>query len=206
MPVRRKSASAADRAGRPLRKALRRVVRPSRDGAAQVQVALADEQSALVVDRQALVDAVRTVLAGEDIASAQISVAIVDDATIHAVNREFLAHDYATDVLSFVLSEPEEPLEGEIVASAETALATARRLGVDPARELLLYVVHGALHLAGYDDVNPASRAVMRRRESYYLEAGDTSGQQARAPAQATRARKSAQRTIRQGAPGVAAT
>jgi len=180
--------------------------RPRHEFAGQIQVEVADEQTALVVDHQALIDTISAVLAGEGIAAAQISVAIVDDATIHAVNREFLAHDYATDVLSFVLNVPDEPLEGEIVASAETALATARQLGEDSAQELLLYVIHGALHLAGYDDVDRTSRAAMRQRERYYLDRADTNAHQRSTPAASPRAGKSARRTLRQGAPGVAAT
>ena len=101
---------------------------------------------------------------------ASISIALVDDATIQRVNRRHLGHDWPTDVISFPLSEPGRPdLAGELVVSAEMAAATARRGGVDPWAELALYVVHGLLHLCGYDDRAAADVDAMRRRESEIL-------------------------------------
>jgi probable rRNA maturation factor len=60
-------------------------------------------------------------------------------------------------------------LDGEIVVSAETAASSCAEHGTTPENELLLYVVHGALHLVGYDDRDDASRAEMRRREREVL-------------------------------------
>lgn len=83
--------------------------------------------------------------------SGDLGVAIVTDARIHEINREFLDHDYPTDVIAFPMDEE----EGEIVVSAERALAEAEDRGVDPMAELMLYVVHGILHLLGHDDHEP---------------------------------------------------
>ena len=80
-----------------------------------------------------------------------LSVAVVDDKTIHDVNRRFLEHDWPTDVIAFPLSDG----QGEVVVSAEHALAEAKDRGVEPMAELLLYVVHGILHLSGHDDHDP---------------------------------------------------
>lgn len=60
-------------------------------------------------------------------------------------------------------------LEGDVIASAETAIRLAARYDWPADDELLLYVVHGMLHLVGYDDRDPASRAEMRGREQHYL-------------------------------------
>jgi probable rRNA maturation factor len=98
-----------------------------------------------------------------------VSIAVVDNAEIHALNRRHLQHDYPTDVLSFLLEETGERLEGEIVASAQTAAAQAARYGWSAEDELLLYVIHGALHLVGYDDQTPEAQERMRRRESQLL-------------------------------------
>jgi probable rRNA maturation factor len=100
---------------------------------------------------------------------AQLSIAIVDDATIHELNRRYLEHDYPTDVLSFTLERDNEHLEGEVIASAETAARSAADYGWSADDELLLYVVHGTLHLVGHDDGTPDERAVMRRLERRYL-------------------------------------
>ena len=116
-------------------------------------------------DHARLRSAAQHVLREEGIASAAISIAIVDDSTIHELNRRYLQHDYATDVLSFLLERDGDHLDGEVIVSADTAAASAQRFGSAVADELLLYVVHGLLHLVGYDDQTPDDRARMRQRE-----------------------------------------
>jgi probable rRNA maturation factor len=135
----------------------------------RIDVALDHEPFAVDVER--LREAVRRVLADHGKSKGSISLAVVDDATIHDVNRRFLNHDEPTDVLTFVLDEDEASIDGEIVLGADTAARVAAELNVPPGDELLLYAIHGALHLAGYDDLAPEPRAAMRRAERKYLEA-----------------------------------
>jgi probable rRNA maturation factor len=135
-----------------------------------IVVEVANRQRCLAPGVRRLKRAVREVLSGEGRARAEISVAIVDDAQICQLHRRFLKLDSPTDVLSFVLEDDGQILSGEIVASAETAARVAQQLGWPAADELLLYVVHGALHLAGHDDLSAAQRRKMRQRERYYLE------------------------------------
>lgn len=132
-------------------------------------MAVANLQKALQVDRRRLRRAVRAVLRQAGVAAAEISLAIVDHATMRPLNRRHLGHDYATDVLSFVLERDAGRLEGEVIVDAQTALRAAPRYGWKPADELLLYVVHGTLHLVGCDDQSPDDRAVMRQREAATL-------------------------------------
>jgi probable rRNA maturation factor len=134
-----------------------------------IQIDITNEQSRLPIVEERLRQAVVAVLAGEGRSAATISVAVVDDPTIHELNRRFLAHDYPTDVLSFVLEESDDGLEGEIIVSADTATACAPRYGWSADNELLLYVIHGTLHLVGYDDHEPADIALMRAAEIRYL-------------------------------------
>jgi probable rRNA maturation factor len=130
---------------------------------------IANRQKTLPVDRRRIRRAVTAVLRDAGIAEAQISVAVVDDATIARLHQQFLGDPNATDVLSFVLERSERCLEGEVVVSAETAAANAARYRSTPEDELLRYVIHGTLHLVGYDDASPAQRAIVRRREKKYL-------------------------------------
>ena len=95
--------------------------------------------------------------------------AVVDDHTIRELNQRHLNHDYATDVLSFPLEQAAGALEGEVIVSADMALATAPEYGWSAEDELLLYVIHGTLHLVGCDDKRPAERRAMRNREKAYL-------------------------------------
>jgi probable rRNA maturation factor len=123
----------------------------------------------LRIDSARLRRAVRAVLIGEKIHGADISLAVVDNRTIRRINRRFLDHDAATDVISFVLSRERGVVDGEIVISSQTAASAAKRFGWSTADELLLYVIHGTLHLVGYDDLSPVDRRAMRRKEEYYL-------------------------------------
>jgi probable rRNA maturation factor len=132
-------------------------------------IQLANQQESLAVDEPLLCEAVRAVLEGEGVRSGEISLAVVDDPTIHELNRNYLEHDYPTDVLSFVLEEADDRLDGEVIVSADTALSAAPRYGWAPQDELLLYVIHGSLHLAGYLDETPEERREMRDRERTYL-------------------------------------
>ena len=134
-----------------------------------MQIELANQQETHPVDSERLVTAVRQVLEGEGIERAEISIAVVDDPTIHQLNVTYLQHDYPTDVLSFLLDHQAGYIDGELVVSADTAAMQADRYGWALADELLLYVIHGALHLAGYEDATDAQRNTMREREDYYL-------------------------------------
>jgi probable rRNA maturation factor len=120
------------------------------------------------IDAARLAAAVQIVLADTQCEAATVSIAIVDDPTIHRLNRQFLEHDYPTDVLSFALAEPPH-LEGEIVASIDTARREAVAAGWSTEAELLLYAVHGALHLVGHDDHEPCDAAAMRAAEQSVL-------------------------------------
>ena len=133
-----------------------------------IEVDLCDRQQTLSFDAARLVEAVRRVLSDRGVEAAEISLAVVDDPTIHDLNRRFLDHDEPTDVLSFLLEEG-PPLEGEIVVSADRAERSAKAYGWAAESELLLYVIHGALHLVGFDDTTDNKRAEMRAAERKYL-------------------------------------
>jgi len=134
-----------------------------------IRVQIANHQTAVPVDRRKLRRAVRVVLQGDGIDEADISLAVVDDAEIRCLHRRYLRDDEPTDVLSFLLDRSAEGLEGEIVVSGETAFRVARRYGWTAAQELLLYVIHGCLHLAGWNDDTPRKRAEMSNRQRDYF-------------------------------------
>jgi probable rRNA maturation factor len=98
----------------------------------------------------------------------RLGVVIVDDAEIAGLNQQFHDTPGATDVLTFPYGDGD--LTGEIIISVEHAASQAQRYGTTPGRELALYVVHGILHLHGYDDLSPSPRAKMRRAEKALME------------------------------------
>jgi probable rRNA maturation factor len=134
------------------------------------QIALSNQQSGHPVNDAQLTEAATAVLQDSAFSSAAISLAVVDDETIHELNRRHLDHDWPTDVLSFVLEDDGDHLEGEVILSADTAAAAAEELGNSAAEEQLLYVIHGMLHLVGYDDKDDADAKEMRAAEARYLQ------------------------------------
>lgn len=138
----------------------------------RVEVAISDTQGHLRIAPSAIIELVRRTLRLEGRMVASISIALVDDASIHEINRQYLGHDWPTDVITFPLSSPDDPeLSAELVVSAEMARKTAEAAGGDPWAELALYLVHGLLHLCGQDDQTDEQRAAMRRREAEVLAA-----------------------------------
>ena len=125
-------------------------------------VLIANEQKDLRVPRKRLREIVQAVVADHGYENAVVSVAVVDGRTVRRINRKYLGRDRITDVISFPLEDDfnEEGdfldeggwLLGEIVVCASRAKAVAKRRGGRPQAELLLYVVHGLLHLLGMDD------------------------------------------------------
>jgi probable rRNA maturation factor len=136
-----------------------------------LSIAVCNQQNALRIDAARLKKAARAVLRDAGITGGSLSIAVVDDLAIRELNKKYLAHDYATDVLSFALARNGSRLEGEVIASAETAARVAGRFGWAPGDELLLYVIHGTLHLVGYDDRTAKARARMQAAQRRYLAA-----------------------------------
>ena len=134
------------------------------------KVAIASPQETVPIDRRRLREAAHTVLEGEGVADYEISLAFVDNPTIQRLNVRYLNHDQPTDILTFPLSEPgSRKLAAELVIGAEVAVAQAAAGGQDVQHELTLYVIHGLLHLCGFDDHSDADLRAMRARERHYL-------------------------------------
>lgn len=105
---------------------------------------------------------------------AELSIDIVDDNRIRYLNQRYRHLDRATDVLAFSMIEGQalkgaEGMLGDIVISAETARRQARRYKKTIDEEVNLYIVHGILHLAGYNDNTARARRKMERMETEIL-------------------------------------
>jgi probable rRNA maturation factor len=137
-----------------------------------IEIDVSDTQAHMKVDPADVMRIVRHVLLAENRPDASISIALVDNDTIHRLNVKHLRHDWPTDVITFPLSGAfDRALSGEVVVSTEMAVTRAREMESEPRRELALYLVHGLLHLCGYDDSNEADAAAMISRQSALLEA-----------------------------------
>lgn len=104
----------------------------------------------------------------------EISINFVNDRRIRAINKEYLGHDYFTDVISFALTEGEDtqfcPFAlGDIFISIDTAQRQANLYETSLRDELLLYLIHGVLHILSYDDIDSENRKIMKRKENFYF-------------------------------------
>jgi len=118
------------------------------------------------------------VLRREGASEKEVSILFVDDRRISELNARHLAREGPTDVLAFPMSNPGDAslhpeIIGDVVVSAERALSYAREHRVRVDKELSLYLIHGLLHLLGYDDVKPADERKMRKRQRELLREAD---------------------------------
>jgi len=132
------------------------------------QIEVSDKQT-LSVDPAPLIAAAESIFSDFGYQKSELSIALVDDAEIRVLNNEYLKHDYATDVISFVIDQSDDAIVGQLIVSTETAERLAVEIGAPMEHELMLYVVHGTLHLVGLDDTDESSAKKMRAAEADYL-------------------------------------
>ncbi len=124
---------------------------------------------------------VTAVLDSERTGDVELSLVITDDAMVHGLNRAYRGIDTTTDVLSFALGEgldkfafvvpPGKPRPlGEVIISYPQAKRQAREQGYPVKREMALLVIHGVLHLLGYDHESDSDAEVMRAKEAAQME------------------------------------
>ncbi|HYO61072.1 MAG TPA: rRNA maturation RNase YbeY [Actinomycetota bacterium] len=138
-----------------------------------MDVFLANEQ-AVPLDEPLLAALARHVLEAEDVEdSAELSILFVGPDHIRRLNARYAGDDYATDVLAFPMAEDEDDddplMVGDVVVCPEVARDNAAKAGSTLDRELRMLVVHGTLHLLGFDHQNEAQRAAMEKRMNEIL-------------------------------------
>jgi len=93
---------------------------------------------------------------------------ITNDEEIKKINKEFLGHDYPTDVISFRMNEGNE-IEGEIYISIDSVKYNSKIYGNTVDKELLRVMIHGVLHLIGLDDNNDKNKRKMKEEEDFWI-------------------------------------
>lgn len=137
-----------------------------------VAIDISQAHASRSLDEETLADLIRRTAEAEGFEIRYLGVVLADHETVYGLNRDFLRHDYVTDVLSFSLDEDaaaERVIDGEVYVDLDTAAERAPEFGTTFEDEARRYVVHGLLHLMGYDDATDADRAAMRRLEDTYL-------------------------------------
>ena len=98
-----------------------------------------------------------------------INIIFCSDPYILGINLQYLGHDYFTDIITFDYSE-KPVISGDLFISVDSVRENAAFYGTEFNEELHRVIVHGILHLIGYDDHTDADTAVMRQKENYYLQ------------------------------------
>ncbi len=140
-----------------------------------------DETFAGCIDSKWLKDIIREVLKAQDAGNdAEVGLIITGQERIHELNKAYMDEDRPTDVLSFPLIEPSAKTEfvaapdgkkhlGEIIISFPQSVLQAEEHGHTVEREITVLVIHGILHLLGYDHARRAEKAEMQAREKVLL-------------------------------------
>jgi probable rRNA maturation factor len=141
------------------------------------KIEITDLQDHVRLDKKLILQVVRRVIKEEGRTARSLSIVLTDNRHIRDLSREYFGTHTCTDVVSFPLEDLDWPggqqngsLNGEIIASAELALEQAKARDIDPQAELLLYLVHGLLHLMGYADRTAEEARRMHEREDALLE------------------------------------
>lgn len=111
---------------------------------------------------------IRRTAALEGRETGDISVVFCSDDALLAINRQYLQHDYLTDIITFDYSEG-TVISGDLMISIDTVRSNAATYGVSFREELMRVIIHGILHLCGYGDKTPAEEKQMRALENKYL-------------------------------------
>jgi len=95
-----------------------------------------------------------------------LSISFISSVELRSINKEYLNHDYGTDVITFNYSKKLKDIDGEILISLEEAKLNAKKYDVAYGKELGRLVIHGMLHLLNFDDNNKENKKIMKRMEN----------------------------------------
>jgi rRNA maturation RNase YbeY len=125
------------------------------------------------IDRGKIRKLIEVILRREDKKLGEIEIVFLNDSEILKINRKFLQHDYFTDVIAFGYNRKNE-ISGDICIGIESVSRNAVKYKTIFKNEIIRVIVHGVLHLIGYDDKNSESKERMRQMEEFYLNRYET--------------------------------
>lgn len=113
----------------------------------------------------------RAIEQNEEITFQSVEIVFTDEDGIITINKTYLQREYVTDIISFRYDEQQnDQIEGTLYCCAPRIYEQSKEFDTDPGNEFLRIIIHGLLHLAGYDDQSPAEKQQMTQLEDYYLE------------------------------------
>ena len=137
-----------------------------------MKVAVRNLQKRIPINPKRIIKTVLKILSLEGIRkSGEITICFVNDPKIKELNLRYLAKNNPTDVIAFDIAGPKSfgEIFADIVISTDRAIDNAGAFHTRPLFELYLYVIHGVLHILGYDDRNIKDKLLMRKKEAHLL-------------------------------------
>lgn len=138
-----------------------------------MNLVIANRQRTKQLDTRLLKQIVQTLFAELKLTGAELGINLVGNREMTLVNETFLQHEGSTDVITFdheekppAKNEKRKAIHGELFVCVDMAMAQAREFKTSWQSETVRYVVHGVLHLLGYDDLQPQLRREMKREEN----------------------------------------
>ena len=98
-----------------------------------------------------------------------LEINFINSDKIREINRRYLSHDYSTDILTFNYSDKVSAIDGEVIISLDDARNNSKKFKVLFKREIVRLVIHGILHLSGFNDNNRSNKIKMKRMENKLL-------------------------------------
>jgi rRNA maturation RNase YbeY len=98
----------------------------------------------------------------------EVNISFCNNDEIIKINKKYLSHDYSTDIITFAYAE-KYYTDSDVIISLESVKQNAARYGISFRKELFRVIIHGILHICGYNDSKKTEKVLMRKKENYYL-------------------------------------
>ena len=122
-----------------------------------------------LISKHTIHNLVHTVKQHLEFSIANLEISFVNEVEMTQLNQKHKNHNGSTDIITFDYSKSKSAIDGEIIISIDDALRNAKKFHVSSSNEIIRLVIHGILHLLGYNDEAKAERSVMRREENLLI-------------------------------------
>ena len=134
-----------------------------------MKINLKKNNSTLKINKQALTEIAKDIMLSYQCTNGSISIILLDKENLRKLNKQFFDKDEYTDVIAFNLEDYDYPIEGEIYICPNQINENAKKFKVTYDNELKRVIIHGCLHLLGYEDNSKKEKEKMRTLENYYI-------------------------------------
>lgn len=121
------------------------------------------------INRYEVMKIAKKVMSGEDCGSYYLEINLLENRKIKKINKKFLNHNYYTDVITFSYANGLPEIDAEILISLDEVRKNSLFYGNSFKDEFMRVIIHGCLHLAGYNDITKKQKELIRTKENFYL-------------------------------------